>query len=183
MPPPPPQSIKEHKYDSSWFGSGRGRDLAHVQSAQASSGAHPTSWWLGNGVKPPGREPDHSSHLVPRLLMSGSLSPGPICLSAVHSDDFTCTLSVQQLYSCCISSSSYSSSACPHSEFWSWCICLRSKTHILSATQWIPEEAKKPEHEADHSYLVSGLIIRIWGSEGIRLFVTSALERRYNAFT
>jgi hypothetical protein len=46
---------------------------------------------------------------------------------------------------------------------------------ILSATQWILVEVckgvKKPELEAGHSHLVSGLIIRdicdVWGSGGI----------------
>jgi hypothetical protein len=46
----------------------------HVQT---DSGAHPASYPVGTGTLTPGREADHSRHLMPKLRMRGSIPPLP----------------------------------------------------------------------------------------------------------
>jgi hypothetical protein len=62
---------------------GRGKRFSSNLSVQTSSGAHPASCPVGTeGPSPggkawPGRDADHSSHIVPRSRMSRSLTSSP----------------------------------------------------------------------------------------------------------
>jgi hypothetical protein len=73
---------------SSILGGGNEGICSHHHRVQTGSGAHPASYPVGTGdfflgVKRPGREADHSPHLVPRLRVGGSIPPLTHCLHGV----------------------------------------------------------------------------------------------------
>jgi hypothetical protein len=63
------------------------KDFSSKLSVQTGSAAHPASCTMGNGgpfpggTARPGRDADHSPHLVPRSRMSRSYTSSPPCTS------------------------------------------------------------------------------------------------------
>jgi hypothetical protein len=121
------------------------KDFSSSPCVQTGSEVHPGSYPMGTGgpfsggKARPGRDADHSPHLVPRLSMSGSYTSSPSCASMACSGT-----ALLYFYLFC---------------FRSWCSRTVLKDAVFSVWEWIFRKPSKDGFVCMYRLLI-GLLVK-----------------------